>query len=116
MGTTAAKLIRDARRSAGLSLAQLAELASTSKATLSAYEHDKKDPVTATLARILKACGLELAAVPAGMATTPAEVSRRFAKPRQLPTPDDVTITRDGRRLETVADFEELIDEMNDGN
>lgn len=112
MGTAAAKLIRDARASAGLSLAELAELGSTSKATLSAYENAKKDPGAATLDRLLQACGLELAAVPSGMATTPAEVSRRFSEPRQPPTADDVSLTRDGRRLETVADFEALIAEM----
>jgi transcriptional regulator with XRE-family HTH domain len=53
----AALLLITARRQAGLSLRGLAELADTSHATLSAYEHGHKVPTVATLGRILTAAG-----------------------------------------------------------
>lgn len=62
----AARLIRDARRRAGLSQRELAHRAGTSQSTVSAYESGRKDPTAGTLARILAAAGatLEAAAGP----------------------------------------------------
>ncbi|MBK5223201.1 MAG: helix-turn-helix transcriptional regulator [Acidimicrobiia bacterium] len=54
---TAARVLRDARRRAGLSLRALAERAGTSHATLSAYESGTKVPRVDTLLRILRAAG-----------------------------------------------------------
>jgi transcriptional regulator with XRE-family HTH domain len=61
---TAASL-RAARRSAGLTQAELARRAGTSQATVSAYEHGRKLPSVETLGRLLAAAGARLAVVPA---------------------------------------------------
>ena len=51
-----ADLLAGARRQSGFSLRQLAQLADTSHATLSAYEHGRKVPSVTTFLRILEAC------------------------------------------------------------
>jgi transcriptional regulator with XRE-family HTH domain len=63
----AAQLIRLARRRHALSQAELATRAGTSQPVISAYEHGRRDPGTATLRRILAAAGerLELRLAPA---------------------------------------------------
>jgi transcriptional regulator with XRE-family HTH domain len=53
-------LLREARARRRLSLRELAALAGTSHATLSAYETGRKVPTVATLDRIVRAAGLEL--------------------------------------------------------
>ncbi|MEZ5550927.1 MAG: helix-turn-helix transcriptional regulator [Pseudomonadales bacterium] len=52
-----AALLAQARAEAGLSLRDLARRASTSHATLSAYERGRKVPSVVTYIRILEACG-----------------------------------------------------------
>ena len=54
-----------ARNAAGLSQAALAELAGTSRTTLSAYEHGRKSPTMDTAQRILDKAGFTLALAPA---------------------------------------------------
>ena len=54
-------LVRD---SAGLTQAELARRAGTSRPTLSAYENGRKSPTVATFARLLSEAGWELAAEP----------------------------------------------------
>lgn len=54
----AAKLLRESREEAGLSLRELARRACTSHATLSAYESGAKVPSVATFIRVLESCGL----------------------------------------------------------
>ncbi len=56
VGTT----LREARRSAGLTQAALAQRAGTSQATISAYEHGRKEPSVETLSRLLAAAGSRL--------------------------------------------------------
>jgi transcriptional regulator with XRE-family HTH domain len=56
--------LRDARRQAGLSQAELARRAETSQATVSAYESGRKSPSVATLDRLLAATGTRLAVEP----------------------------------------------------
>ncbi len=56
----AATLLRRARTRSRLTLRELASLAGTSHATLSAYETGRKVPTVATLDRIVRATGLEL--------------------------------------------------------
>lgn len=59
------QLIEQARRLAGLTQADLAELAGTSRPTLSAYESGKKSPTLSTAERILNVAGFALSLDPA---------------------------------------------------
>lgn len=56
----AATLLRTARRRHGLTQAELAARAGTSQPVISAYEHGRRDPTTATLRRLLAAAGTRL--------------------------------------------------------
>lgn len=60
MTTWAGSLIRLARVTAGLSQRELAQRAGTSQPTIAAYEGGRKEPSLSTLARILRAAGLDL--------------------------------------------------------
>ena len=60
MSTWAGNLIRLARIEMGLSQRELARRARTSQATISAYEAGEKSPSLETLARIVRAAGLDL--------------------------------------------------------
>ena len=53
-------LIGEARRRAGLTIRQLARRAGTSHSAVAAYESGAKAPNSATLARIVDACGFGL--------------------------------------------------------
>lgn len=53
-------LLRRARKEAGLSQRQLAELAGTSQAAIARYEKARVMPDLATLFRLLRACGFDL--------------------------------------------------------
>lgn len=55
----AARLIRTARHSSGLTLRQLAERADTSHSALAAYEAGRTIPSVATLERVLRAAGFD---------------------------------------------------------
>ncbi len=90
---TPGTLIRRARTDAGLTQQALAERAGTSQATLSAYEHARKDPSAATLMRILAASGARLTTIPAPAVATPAR---------------DVLRQR-GQILETVLELAEAL-------
>ncbi len=61
MATT---LLAKARHDAGLSQAELAACAGTSRTTLSAYEHGRKSPTMATAERVLNCAGFTLTAEP----------------------------------------------------
>ncbi len=58
------QLIEHARRLAGLTQTDLAELAGTSRPTLSAYESGRKSPTLATAERILTVAGFTLSVDP----------------------------------------------------
>lgn len=58
------RLLVRAREDAGLTQADLAARAGTSRPTLSAYEHGRKSPSLDTAARILGEAGFDLALVP----------------------------------------------------
>ncbi len=60
----AAKLIKEARRAAGLTQAELARRACTSQSAVAAYEAATKVPTTDTLDRLLRAAGVSLGIVP----------------------------------------------------
>jgi transcriptional regulator with XRE-family HTH domain len=80
------QLIEWARREAGLSGAELARLARTSRPTLAAYEHGSKSPTLATAQRLLAAAGFRLDIVPVPRFRVAAdERGRPFAVPDRLP-------------------------------
>jgi transcriptional regulator with XRE-family HTH domain len=58
--SAAASILHDARLRAGLSQRQLARLAHTSQAVISAYENGRRDPGFAHLVDILEAAGFAL--------------------------------------------------------
>ena len=109
----AAVLIREARDAAGLTLAELAERAGTSKPTLSKYENGLVDPRAETLDRVLRACGRSLRATDGQLPGTSKEVQSRFAA-RSGPTADDVTRTDDGHELRSLADLQAFASELRD--
>jgi transcriptional regulator with XRE-family HTH domain len=57
---TTAALLRTARRRSGLTIRQLARRARTSHSAIAAYESGAKAPNSATLARLVRACGFEI--------------------------------------------------------
>ena len=71
----AAALLRSTRVRRGLSQAQLAQRAGTSQPVISAYEHGRRDPSTATLRRLVAAAGerLELRIAPEPPAIPPPD-------------------------------------------
>ncbi|HEX3391132.1 MAG TPA: helix-turn-helix transcriptional regulator [Solirubrobacteraceae bacterium] len=56
----AAALIRQSRREVGMSQVELARRTGIHSSVLSAYEHGRRQPSVAALARIARACGLQL--------------------------------------------------------
>ncbi len=56
----AADLVREARRRAGLTQAQLAERLATTQSTIARWERGGRDPSFGTLEQIIKACGLAM--------------------------------------------------------
>lgn len=61
---SAGEMLRSARRGAGLTQVELARRSGVAQSVISAYENDRRDPTCATLDRLLRACGRQLAAVP----------------------------------------------------
>lgn len=76
-------LLRRARTRNGLTQAELAARAGTSQPVVSAYEHDRRDPSTATLRRLLAAAGerldLRLAPTPPEL-PPPADLAEHGAR------------------------------------
>lgn len=79
-----ASVLRDSRRAAKLSQAELAARAGTSQATISAYESGAKTPSITTLTRLLAATGRQLsvraATAPPARAPSRAEQTRAGRK------------------------------------
>lgn len=59
--TVAAELIGEIRSESGLSQAELSRRAGMQRSVLNAYEHGRRQPSVAALARIAAAAGLEVA-------------------------------------------------------
>lgn len=62
---TLSTAVRDARRSAGLSQAELAERAGTTQSAIARLESGRHDPRVSTLDRVLRACRHALEVTPA---------------------------------------------------
>jgi transcriptional regulator with XRE-family HTH domain len=97
-------LLTDARVRAGLSKAELARRAGTSRETVSAYEHGSKSPNLSTLERLVDAAGFELTLRPrisfvhAGTYRgAPVLVPERLP---QLPTEQAIAVIELPRHLE----------------
>jgi hypothetical protein len=67
-----ARIVREARRGAGLSQSALAQRAKTSQPAVARYEAGTATPSLATLERLLAACGVDLLRTEAGGAGIPA--------------------------------------------
>lgn len=83
----AARLLRSARTSAGLTQRALATAAGTSQAAVAAIESGRKQPTVATLERLLQAAGTELVPAP----------------------PEEAALLRRARRLEAVLVLAEAL-------
>lgn len=57
---TASSILREARHTAGLTQAQLAERAGVTQSVISAYESSRREPALSTLNRLVEAAGLRL--------------------------------------------------------
>jgi transcriptional regulator with XRE-family HTH domain len=80
------QLIARARREAGLTGAELARRAHTSRPTLAAYEHGAKSPTLATAQRLLAAAGYQLDITPLPRFRVAADDrGRPFTVPDRLP-------------------------------
>jgi uncharacterized protein len=82
--SSASQLLRDARRSAGLSQAQLAARAGTSQPAVARAERPGSNPRFSTLAALLGAAGMQLAAGPAPL---PADVDASLVSTLVAATP-----------------------------
>jgi len=83
-GRAAEDLIGKIRRDSGLTQAELARRTGMQSSVLSAYEHGRRQPSAAALARIARAAGLELTVSPLS---------------------DQITLERSGRVLKDVLDL-----------
>jgi transcriptional regulator with XRE-family HTH domain len=79
---TPAELIHAVRRRRGLTQAELAARAGTSQPVVSAYEHGRRDPTFATLAKLVEAGGemLRIDAVVPMPDVAPARDAREHAR------------------------------------
>jgi transcriptional regulator with XRE-family HTH domain len=81
MSVSAAEVVREIRRRAGIGLRELARRATTSHATLHSYERGSKEPRLETLARLADAAGFALEVT---LAPRPDAGAARMAKGREL--------------------------------
>jgi transcriptional regulator with XRE-family HTH domain len=63
--SVAARLIQQIRRKSGLSQAEIARRTGIQSSVLSAYEHGRRQPSVAAMARIARGAGLQLELAPA---------------------------------------------------
>jgi predicted nucleotidyltransferase/DNA-binding XRE family transcriptional regulator len=84
--STAGRLLREARRRAGLSQVELAARAGVTQSVISAYESGHRQPAVPTLAALIEATGhellLSLGPVPEGLARLSGPVGRRVRSNR----------------------------------
>ena len=81
------QLLAEARRASGLSQAEVARRAGTSRPTVSAYEHGHRNPTLDTVERLLAVNGQRLALVPVPQFERRSDRrGKPFFVPDQLPT------------------------------
>ena len=99
-------LVREARRRAGLTQVQLAELAGTTQSAIARLESGRTDPTFGQLQKLLEACGFSLL-----VWLDPYDDSDRWQAQAVLDTPEDERLDRLAtvvRRLRSLrANFEE---------
>jgi transcriptional regulator with XRE-family HTH domain len=76
----AGDLIREIRRESGVTQAELARRSGLPRSVLSAYEHGRRQPAVAALARIAAATGLEVRVVAAAERTDTARAGAVLAQ------------------------------------
>jgi transcriptional regulator with XRE-family HTH domain len=87
-------LLREARRRAGLTQAELAARASTSQPAIASYERARTMPDLTTLFRLVDACGLELRLVlvePDRQRVAAEQAARQRSVEEQLATNESFT-------------------------
>lgn len=111
------RFLRDVRRAAGLSQAQVAALSGIAQPNLSAFERGRRTPSADNLQRVVEACGLELVAQADEMtvracspSVAPADADLLDALLAERPPGADgapVALSGDerARRLEAVLDL-----------
>jgi transcriptional regulator with XRE-family HTH domain len=82
--TVATGLMAQIRRSSGFSQAELARRSGIASSVLSAYEHGRRQPSVAALARIAAAAGMALDLVPARNASGEEHAGRVLAQVIEL--------------------------------
>lgn len=76
----ASELIERIRHTSGLSQAELARRSGLQSSVLSAYEHDRRQPSVAALARIARAAGMRLDLAPSPNAAAEEHAGRILAQ------------------------------------
>lgn len=82
--TVAAGLIARIRKTSGFSQTELAQRSGLDRSVLSAYEHGRRQPSVAALARIAAAAGMELDLAAASNAAADEHVGRVLAQVLEL--------------------------------
>jgi transcriptional regulator with XRE-family HTH domain len=80
----AAGLITRIRRTSGFSQTELAQRSGLDRSVLSAYEHGRRQPSVAALARLAAAAGMELGLAPADNAAADERAGRVLAQVLEL--------------------------------
>lgn len=96
---TSGHLIRQARRSAGLTQAQLAARLGTSQPVIARLEGRGSNPTWETLRRTLRATGHEVQLAPTTMATVSADIDQLRERLRLTPAQRLRTFQESYRRL-----------------
>ncbi len=94
--TDPASVVREARRAAGLTQAELARRAGVTQSVVSAYESGRREPALSTLVRLVEAAGAQL--------RLEIQPGRDRSRPQILPTtPRGRLIRRRRRRIRQAA-------------
>lgn len=99
----AGRLLRAARRHAGLTQRELARRAGTSQSVVARVEQGRTDPSTATLARLLAAAGFELRADLSPVPVTDTHMLEDVARILALAPEERLREVRNVSRFEAAA-------------